>query len=104
MEAESGTGIKLLIAFGRPATQYSLFRCRTLWISAIYAIFSRSPKLEALAVRLTGSEFLSRVFLNRCEIWRRVFACLCFSAVGNGFCLRREVWFFRCTPARCLIN
>src|SRR5437773_9903076 len=81
-----------------------LFRCRTLWISAIYAIFSQSPKLEALAVRLTGSEFLSRVFLNRCEIWRRVFACLCFSAVENGFCLRREVWFFRSTPARCFIN
>src|SRR5436190_6854968 len=68
-----------------------LFPCRSLWISATCAIFSRWPKLGALAVRLTGSEFPSRVFLNRCEIWRRIFACLCFSVVANGFCLRREV-------------
>src|SRR6266478_3701583 len=68
-----------------------LFPCRSLWISATCAIFSQSPKLEALAVRLTGSEFPSRVFLNRCEIWRRIFECLCFSVVASGFCLRREV-------------
>src|SRR5213596_1121024 len=65
--------------------------CRSLWISATCAIFSQSPKLEALAVRLTGSEFPSRVFLNRCEIWRRIFECLCFSVVASGFCLRRKV-------------
>src|SRR5438552_13855644 len=68
-----------------------LFPCQSLWISVTCAIFSQSPKLETLAVRLTGSEFLSRVFLNRCEIWRPVFACLFFSAVESGFCLRREV-------------
>src|SRR5436305_11322197 len=44
------------------------FTCRSLWTSATCAIFSQSPKLEALAVRLTGSESPSRVFLNRCEI------------------------------------
>src|SRR6266853_5477188 len=60
--------------------------CRSLWISATCAIFSQSPELEALAVRLTDSEFPSRVFLNRCESWRRIFACLCFSAVESGFC------------------
>src|SRR6266481_8413753 len=63
-----------------------LFQCRSLWISATCAIFSQLPKLATLAVRLTGSEFPSRVFLNRCEIWRRVFVCLCFSAVESGFC------------------
>src|SRR5947207_6228221 len=63
-----------------------LFPCRSFWISATCAIFSLWPKLEALAARLTGSEFPSRVFLNRCEIWRLVFACLCFSAVEGGFC------------------
>src|SRR5437868_3969753 len=68
-----------------------LFPCRSLWISATCAIFSQSPKLETLAVRLTDSEFLNRVFLNRCEIWRRVFACHYFSAAESGFCLRREV-------------
>src|SRR4029450_1626079 len=36
-----------------------LFPCRNLWISATCVIFSQSPKLEALAVRLTGSEFPS---------------------------------------------
>src|SRR6266849_1378560 len=68
-----------------------LFPCRSLWISATCAIFSQSPKLVASAARLTGSEFPNRVFLNRCEIWRRIFAYLFFSAVENGFCLRREV-------------
>src|SRR6266513_2140261 len=68
-----------------------LFPCRSLWISATCAIFLQSPKLEALAVRRTGSEFLSRVFLNRCEIWRRIFGCLCFSAEESEFCLPREV-------------
>src|SRR6266496_5637360 len=68
-----------------------LFPCRSLWISDTCAIFSQSPKLEALAERPIDSEFPSRVFLNRCEIWRRVFACLCFSAVESGFCLPREV-------------
>src|SRR5947207_12166595 len=67
-----------------------LFPCRSLWISATCAIFSQSPKLETLAVRLTDSEFPSRVFLNRCEIWRRVFACLCSSSGGSGLCLPRE--------------
>src|SRR2546427_9141271 len=63
-----------------------LFPCRSLWISATCAIFSQSQKLEALAVRLTDLEFPSRVFLNRCELWRRIFECLCFSVVASGFC------------------
>src|SRR5438874_5824762 len=48
-----------------------LFQCRSLWISFTCAIFSLSPKLDALAVRLTVSEFRSCVFLNRCELWSR---------------------------------
>src|SRR5438552_16019645 len=68
-----------------------LFPCRSLWISATCAIFLQSPKLEALAVQLTGSEFPSRMFRNRCEIWRLVSACLFFSGAESGFCLHREV-------------
>src|SRR5438128_6551834 len=68
-----------------------LFPCRSLWISATCAIFSQSPKREASAAPLTGSEFRSRVFLNRCEIWRLVFAFLSFSAEESEFCLPRGV-------------
>src|SRR6266480_7126712 len=34
-----------------------LFPCRNLWISATFAIFLPLPRREALALRMTGSEF-----------------------------------------------
>src|SRR5262249_5317654 len=68
-----------------------LFRCRNRWTFAISGIFSRSPRREALAERLTGSEFRNRVFRSKCGIWKLVFAFLYSSAVGNGFCSLHEV-------------
>src|SRR5437660_12010242 len=83
--------VKLLIAFAEPAEQYCLFPCRSLWIFVTFAIFSQLPKREALAARLTGSEFRNRAFRSKCEVWKRVFGCLCFSVAGSGFCLPRGV-------------
>src|SRR5262245_42636747 len=68
-----------------------LFSCRSLWTFATFVIFLRWPKRGALAARLTGLEFRNRVYRSKCGIWRRVFACLCFSAAANGFCLLRGV-------------
>src|SRR4029077_6648519 len=62
--------VKLLIAFAEPAEQYCLFPCRSLWTFATFAIFSRSPKREASAARLTGSEFRNRASRSKCEIWK----------------------------------
>src|SRR6266487_1247497 len=67
------------------------FPCRSLWISATCAIFSRLPKRGASAGRRIGWEFRNRVFRSKCGIWKQVFACLFFSAVGNGFCLLHGV-------------
>src|SRR6266404_9637192 len=68
-----------------------LFPCRSHWTFATSGIFSRSPKREALAALLTGSEFPNRVFRSKCGIWKRVFASLCSSAVADGFCSLHEV-------------
>src|SRR6266576_773687 len=68
-----------------------LLPCRNHWTFAISGIFSRLPRREALAARLTGSEFRNRVFRSKCGIWKRVFECLCSSAVENGSCLLHAV-------------
>src|SRR6266508_2688727 len=68
-----------------------LLACQSRWTFAISGIFSRWPRQEALAARLTGSEFRNRVFRSKCGIWKRVFGCRCSSAVGNGFCSLHEV-------------
>jgi hypothetical protein len=68
-----------------------LLACRSRWTFAISGIFSRSLRREALAARLTGSEFRNPVFRSKCGIWKQVFACLCSSAVENEFCSLNEV-------------
>src|SRR5947207_4992175 len=81
-----------------------LLVCRSLWIFAISGIFSRLPRREGLAARLTDWEFRNRVFRSKCGIWKPIFAFLCSTAGGNGVCSLHEGWYFTCTAVRFAIS
>ena len=77
--------------------------CRSPWTFATSAIFSRSPKREVLAARLTGSEFRNRVFRNKCGIWKPVFEYPLFQRRGKRILLTPRGLIFQ-EHARALLH